>query len=267
MPKVGGAKPAGGGGKAGVGPGQPAKGGGGKIGPGKPLPGGPPPQPGAPAPAGTPTPVINPFMTAEDIMAYSEAKKNYETQLAELDYNYATSVANTGYEEEQITKGAIQSKADTNWETAGRGLERSSIRDGDLFDIDATAEMRKRFLDTQLDTLKLNTEAQKAALNAYWNDPETGFMAGMQKKEVQNAQQASAGLPATTEPPPGPGSPAAGKQKGKGAGGKGGGIPAKGFMPQPPPKPKNPSIGPGQPLSPPKPPKVGAAKAIKGKLA
>lgn len=138
---------------------------------------------------------VQPFMTAEDIMAYAEAKQAYENELHELDFNYATSVANTGYEKEQLTKGAVKGKDDTNWDAAGRGLFRSSIRDADLFDIDATAEMRKTFLDTQLNTLRLNTEARKFSLDQMWNNPETGYMHGLALKKAGNAMAANQGIP------------------------------------------------------------------------
>lgn len=144
---------------------------------------------------GEENPTVAPFMTGEDMMAYAEARQAYEQQLADLDYSYATAVANTGYEKEQVTKGAVKGKSDANWDAAARGLFRSSIRDADLFDIDATAEMRKRFLDTQLDTLKLNTETQKAALDRMWNDPQTGYLHGLELKKIANAQGVAADMP------------------------------------------------------------------------
>lgn len=192
MPKVGKGKPAGGGGPS-LGKNKPVS---------KPRIGGQQAVSGSgAAPSkgtwnpGVPSPTVDPFMSAEDIMAYSQARQAYESQLNELDFNYANSVANAGYEKDEITKGAIKGKDDTNWDAAGRGLFRSSIRDADLFDIDATAEMRKTFLDTQLNTLKLNTEAQKHSLDEMWNNPETGYLHGLELKKVANAQGVQANMP------------------------------------------------------------------------
>lgn len=137
------------------------------------------------------TPTVEPFMTAEDMQTYAQSRRQYEEGLNHLDLNYSNQVANTAYEEEQIAKGAVSSKAEANDDFAARGLFRSSVRDADLFDIDATAEMRKTFLDTQLNTLRLNTEAEKASAESAWNE----YQAGVNKKEVENAQGVSATLP------------------------------------------------------------------------
>lgn len=134
---------------------------------------------------------VDPFMTGEDIMAYAQARQQYEGELGELDFNYANSIANSGYEKSQLTKGAIADKAASSDDMAARGLFRSSVRDADLFDIDATAEMRKTFLDTQLNTLKLHTESRKKALDNAWGDYEYGVAL----KKKANAEQASEGMP------------------------------------------------------------------------
>lgn len=193
MPKVGPGKPTPK--NPGVGPGKPAPKNPG-VGPGVPVSGpGAAPPPSEVYNPGVPTPVVQPFLTAEDLMAYAQARQAYESQLSELDANYSTSVTNTGYEKEQLTKSAISGKAEHSDDFAARGLFRSSVRDADLFDIDATAEMRKTFLDTQLNTLKLNTETQKHSLDEMWNNPETGYLHALDLKKVQNAQGVQGSLP------------------------------------------------------------------------
>lgn len=140
---------------------------------------------------GVPTPTVQPFLTADDIRQFSEARKQYEEGLHQLDYNLETSSANEGYEKEQISKSAVSGKVEHSEDFAARGLFRSSVRDADLFDIDATAEMRKTFLDTQLNTLKLHTESEKATAAARWGEYEGAVNA----KKIENAEGVSATLP------------------------------------------------------------------------
>jgi hypothetical protein len=140
---------------------------------------------------GVPNPTVAPFMTPEDLMAYAAARQQYEEGLGNLDYNYTQSAINTGYEEGEVEKGRIGNKASANDDLAARGLFRSSVRDGDLADIDATAEIRRKFLSDNLTSLHLYTEAQKEHLNTNWTEYEKGKSA----KEVQNAQGVQANMP------------------------------------------------------------------------
>lgn len=140
---------------------------------------------------GQENPVVPPFMNAEDIMSYSQARSQYQQQLNELDFNYEQSQINTQREKEGITKREGYDLAGARNDMAARGLQRSSVRDADLFDINATAEMKKQALDTNLNTLKLHTDAEKSRLQSAWEDPETGYMHGLQMKMAQNAMSAS----------------------------------------------------------------------------
>ncbi len=198
MPKLGNNQRAGGGGHVGgnkpapspghLAPNQPAPapgGGGGGNGGG----GGGPQEVWNP---GVPTPKVDPFLTAEDLMAYAQARQQYEEGLLGLDQNYESQVINTGYEKEGIEKGRVKGRNESTEDAAGRGLFRSSIRDADLFDIDATAAMRSTFLDTQLNALKINTEAQKNTMAANWGR----YQEGVNKKMVENAEGVQANMPA-----------------------------------------------------------------------
>lgn len=182
---------------------------------------------------GVENPTLTPFMTAEDIMDYSNARSEYERQIHELDYGYEKSVADTGYEKGNITKAARQQSADSSDDFAARGLQRSSVRDADMFDIDATAEMKKAFLDTNLNTLKLHTDTEKERLRSAWEDPETGFLHGMDLKKVQNAQAASADAGQYAVEPGWTKTPGADAAKGKKPAKKGPGFKAGSTITQP----------------------------------
>lgn len=195
-PKVAPAKPAKKSGPS-IGPGKPAKGGGPGIGPGKPAGGGGKGGGGGGEHAGeiynpgieNPTP--SPFLTQQDIEEYAEAREQYEEGLHNLDENYAAKKHEDEYEEAEIEKGRVSSKDSANWDLAGRGLFRSSIRDADLADIDATAEIKKKFLSDQLSALAVYNEGQKKAMEAKWNRYEEG----LRRKEVENAEGISATMP------------------------------------------------------------------------
>lgn len=135
--------------------------------------------------------VIEPYMNAEDLMNYAQRRQEYEDSLHESAYNYETSAINTAYEEGNIAKGARDAQNSSEYNFAGRGLGHSSIRDADLFDIQATASLKKTYLDSQLHSLKLNTEAKKTALESNWGTYEKG----LNQKMVQNAEEANTGLP------------------------------------------------------------------------
>lgn len=144
---------------------------------------------------GVPTPTVNPYLTADDLMAYAEARKQYEEGLSLLDRELSESSTNTNFEQAELKRNAVQGKVSSSDEFAGRGMFKSSVRDADLFDIDATAELKRQFLDTKLNTTKLNVEARKRSLQDWWSNPQTGFLHNLELKKVENAQLASEGLP------------------------------------------------------------------------
>jgi hypothetical protein len=188
-------------------------------------------------------PTIDPFLTGEDIMAYSQARSQYEGQLNELDYGYEQAQINTQREKEGITKREGYELSGAKEDFAARGLQRSSTRDADLYDISATAEMKKANLDTNLTTLKTHTETEKERLRSAWEDPEEGYLHGLDLKKVANAQAAGGEMGEWAKEPgwekkPGGGGNKNKPNKPKQGGGKkfatGGPVPNPS---QPPPKP------------------------------
>jgi hypothetical protein len=134
---------------------------------------------------------VKPFMTAEDLMAYGDAHSKFRDTLNQLDFALESQRVEGEYEKTNIAKGAVQSRAEANDLAAARGLFHSSVRDAELYDINATAALRQNYLDRQLDTAQIQTQTQKVAAQNAWDD----FQRGMNQKEVQNAQEVMANTP------------------------------------------------------------------------
>lgn len=140
---------------------------------------------------GIENPMPAPFLTQQDIEEYAEAREQYEEGLKSLDRNYETTKHNNEYEEAEIEKGRVVGRNNENWDAAARGLFKSSIRDGDLADIDATAEIKKKFLSDSLAALAVYNEGQKKAQEAKW----ARYEEGLHRKEVENAEGVAATMP------------------------------------------------------------------------
>lgn len=140
---------------------------------------------------GVENPTPSPFMTQQDIEEYAEAREQYEGGLHELDRNYEAQKHSNEYEGAEIEKGRVAGVESENWDAAGRGLFKSSIRDGDLADIDAAAEIKKKFLSDSLSTLAVYNEGQKKSMEAKWGR----FEESERRKEVENAEGVSASMP------------------------------------------------------------------------
>ncbi len=140
---------------------------------------------------GEENPATQPFLTQQDIEEFAEAREQYEEGLRELDRNYEAKKHEAEYESAEIEKGRISNKDSANWDFAGRGLFRSSIRDADLADIDATAEIKKKFLSDSLNALAVYNQGQKQSMEARWNR----YNEGLKRKEVENAEGVNANMP------------------------------------------------------------------------
>lgn len=151
----------------------------------------PPGKTWVPGSAGVHTPVIQPFKMAGDMMQTSDENFNLEQGLANLDTEFSNLKTNTDYEKTQVNKSEVNAKNTTVDNMIARGLGQSSIRDGEIYDIQATASMRRNFLDTTLGTAEIALGTNKARLQKRHDD----IMTAMAAKEVENAQNANAGMP------------------------------------------------------------------------
>lgn len=143
--------------------------------------------PGQPGVANKP---IQPFMTAEDLFSQGEAEYDFSSRMQQLDYELDKLRSESEYEKSEIDRGALRSRTDANDLMASRGMFHSSVRDAELFDIDATAAIRKNFLDRELDSAALNTQTQKMAAQQAWDT----FQSSMRQQMVENATEAGEGM-------------------------------------------------------------------------
>jgi hypothetical protein len=149
------------------------------------------PAPAAPAPAAP----VAPFLTAEDLFKHNDAWKSYGDQLAAIENELSDITTNTGFEigsfdaaGNQTSQGQIdrnlqrnQSAASDN--AAGRGLYKSSIKDAELFDLEATRNLRRTFLQGQLSAAAARAARMRTNLNDWW----TNFLSNENTQAVQNA--------------------------------------------------------------------------------
>lgn len=143
-----------------------------------------------PATPGTRTPTIQPFMKSDDMMALQEARSKMADTIANLDYDLDTEASENEYERSEIDRSAIMGRSSVNDDMASRGLFNSSVRDAELYDIDATAGIRKNFLDRTFDTLMMDTQRRKLAAQSAL----TEFQHSMNQKMIENAREASEGM-------------------------------------------------------------------------
>lgn len=140
---------------------------------------------------GKKSPVIEPFLTGEDLERQGEAQSDLEGTLFDVDKDLADRGVQTTFEQGQIEGGRKAARSSAQFDFAARGLQQSSLRDAELFDIDATAGIRRAFLGDQLATATLRAQTQKdAATNAF-----TRFQQAQNRRAVENAQEANTGLP------------------------------------------------------------------------
>ena len=140
-----------------------------------------------PADPGVKAPVIPPFLKGEDMISVSEAEAKLSGELQNLDYALENLRLDTSKQKADIARQRRIDLNDANEAAAARGLFRSSIRDADLFDVEAAAAVNRNLLDRALDVASLDTQRQKVAAQGAYDS----FMSGIRQKMVENAKEAT----------------------------------------------------------------------------
>jgi hypothetical protein len=136
---------------------------------------------------GVPSPTIQPFMTAQDMMNQGDAQSKYDSALADADYGLEQTRINTEAQKHDVDLAHTRGVANAEDDLASRGLFRSGVRDSQLWDLDATAAFNRSQLDTNLNLATMQTQRVKDQASAAWNR----FQKAMDQQQVENAQNAS----------------------------------------------------------------------------
>lgn len=143
----------------------------------------------------TPTPQIQPFFTPENSMASIDRESGVKNALWEIDKQLADLRATTGFEMQTNERAKVKNVTASADSMAARGLSQSSIKDAELFDIEATARMRKDFLQSALSRAETDAGTAKTRINDEWGR----WQEAMSRQAVGNASDAMQGVPATTQ--------------------------------------------------------------------
>jgi hypothetical protein len=157
----------------------------------------PPGQKYVPGSAGVLNPTIEPFLTGNDMMEQADSNFNLESGLYDLDTALSKLSTDTEYNKKQITKSEGEAKSATVDNMIARGLFNSSVKDGEIYDIQATATMRRNFLDTTFKTAEMETGIRKGALRSRAD----AIQKAIDRKAAENAQLANENAPDYLEPP------------------------------------------------------------------
>lgn len=165
----------------------------------KPLPAGQNLQ-GAQWVEGTPgveNPPVQPFLTAGDMSEIADRNAGWDQMLADIESSLSRLTAETNFTVSELEKERVQDLSQSADEMAGRGLFQSSIKDADLYDIEATARLRKDFVDTQLKTARLDAQNQRQIIQ----DNRDAFSSAINQRMTENAQGVQADQPIWKQEP------------------------------------------------------------------
>lgn len=154
--------------------------------------------PGSPGVQNAP---VQPFLTPQQMLEWGEGQQHKKENLAEFASNLINAETQEAYEAENVAKEGLLNHTRSGENLTARGLFHSSIRDGDLADIDAATALKKKFLETNLENLKITTKGKEALINDQW---EKVYEPAWNALKVQNAQEAGANQGLYSTPPVAP---------------------------------------------------------------
>lgn len=175
----------------------------------------PPAKPGAAAPAApaaTPAAVapaankpVNPYLTPEQQMAADDQLFQIDDGVYNFNKAYGDLEANTKYETAGVNKREQENNAAAVENMIARGLFRSSIKDAELADVAASAQARRDYLTTGLETARIDRDVRvkrlgDRKLELFGTDGTAALGTGGSWDQigVQNAQAVEPDLTPTT---------------------------------------------------------------------
>lgn len=161
--------------------------------------------PAAAAPAPIVVPPIQPFFSADDLLTSANFWTQWNGTFAALDKQLADLVTDTELKRGDLVRSRDQSLANTDDNAAARGVQRSSIRDGERASTTAEAGRADKQLTDNVTSATADVEKQKTD---FQTNVLPTFNAAQSQSAVENAaaansvvREAQAATPAT-EPAP-----------------------------------------------------------------
>lgn len=150
----------------------------------------------APPTTQVPNAPAQPFLNPDQLLTqgqsqlqHDEGVQNYQDQIAQM-------MLNNKYSSQQIEQGRKKGVAGTQDDAAARGIFHSSIKDGQIFDINAQAATQQQSLADQLNALKLSAQAHITNLDSAL----TATQNALNQAAVQNASQIDTGYSTVSNP-------------------------------------------------------------------
>lgn len=172
------------------------------------------PQPAPPAGVQPPpTPAVQPFRNPDDMFAEANFEGDLRDRVRAVQSAFDQLNIRLPFEQEQNADMARRATSSVVEDMIGRGLFQSSVKDGQVYDIESQRALQERFLKDRVDTARNSLTAEMAEAD----QRRRAYYAAQQLKMVQNAQEiepvlpvkpAQSAAPKPTAPKPKPAAPA-----------------------------------------------------------
>ena len=140
---------------------------------------------------------VAPFMSAADISEDADRQAGWDSELSSIQSGLDKLGAETNFQLGQLDKQRAQDLESSADNMASRGLFQSSIKDADLYDIEATSRLRKEFVDTQLKNAVLDAGNQRKIIQ----DNRDAWAKALNQRMVDNAAGVNADQPIWKQAP------------------------------------------------------------------
>lgn len=153
-----------------------------------------------------------PFLTGGQTVDRTQAQLSHDQQVQDLQDQLATATLNAGYQKKAIEQSRGKGVSGTQDDAAARGIFQSSIKDGQIYDINAQAANQQQQLSDQLTALTTSVTSRINLLDQALVNINNGY----NQMSTENASQIDSGshyepAGAAAAPAPSGGQPAAAK--------------------------------------------------------
>lgn len=126
---------------------------------------------------------VEPFLQPEQSQENSDRFFQAGQSKGDITENLNKLSTDTGYQQTQIDRGLVKDQSATLDDAVARGIGQSSIKDGDIYDLQATAALRRNYLQTTLDNARIEGARRIKDIDDNWQQ----WVANRDKMSVANA--------------------------------------------------------------------------------